>query len=734
MTTLSGTLTVGGNLVTGNLWLELSQQATAAGGVQVSPTTPSVFTLVNGAITGPGAGPYTVYGNDVLTPAATFYRLTVFDSAGQQLIRGNVSITGASQNIGAWATASTQSWVTPTGYAVSLIGDCNGSSTANTVTGIRGKSVSAPPWTPGHVLTVQADQSIAPSAPTGGGGTGGAPLTSQYLVGASDGTLLGERVVTNTGSVSWDLTVATEAKANAVFGAIAGTVCEGNDTRLSDPRTPTAHTHAQADVTNLVSDLSAKITTDGTARTIVKKAGSTIGTRRGVNFIEGANVTLTVADDAGNEEVDVTIAASGTTPPDADYGDITVSGTGATWTIDDNVVTYAKQQNVSAASRLLGRGSAGGAGDPEEITLGANISMTGTVLNVSTGTATPGDGDYGDITVSVTGTVWTIDGGTVTYAKMQDVSATDKVLGRSTAGSGDVEEISCTAAGRALLDDATAADQRTTLGLGSLATMSSIGTTELAANAVTDLKIRDSAGLSVIGRSANSTGDPADVIAANDYEVLRRSGTALGFGTVATGGIADAAVTYAKIQDTSAASRLLGRGSAGGAGDVEEISVGSGLSFSGTTLSASVGGAPTGAMVMWGTTSAPTDWLLCDGTAVDRTTYAALFAVIGTTFGVGNGSTTFNLPNFVSRFPLGKRASGTASTVGSTGGAFDHTHTVSSSGTSGIAYYGAGVTLAAGSDVEISDPFSMHQHDVSTSGTTSTNNPPYLVVVFIIKT
>ena len=53
----------------------------------------------------------------------------------------------------------------------------------------------------------------------------------------------------------------------------------------------------------------------------------------------------------------------------------------------------------------------------------------------------------------------------VTYAKMQHVSATDKLLGRSTAGSGDVEEIDCTSAGRALLDDANAAAQRTTLGL-----------------------------------------------------------------------------------------------------------------------------------------------------------------------------------------------------------------------------------------------------------------------------
>ena len=160
MTTLTGTLTVNGNLVTGTLYLELSQQATAAGGVVVSPSAPSVFSLVNGAIAGPGAGPYTVYGNDVLTPANTFYYLTVFGSQGEQLLRGKVSITGASQDIGAFASASPHVWVPPTGYQIALTGDANGPSTANTVTGIHGKSILGLPWTPGDVLTVQADQSL----------------------------------------------------------------------------------------------------------------------------------------------------------------------------------------------------------------------------------------------------------------------------------------------------------------------------------------------------------------------------------------------------------------------------------------------------------------------------------------------------------------------------------------------------------------------------------------------
>ncbi len=82
------------------------------------------------------------------------------------------------------------------------------------------------------------------------------------------------------------------------------------------------------------------------------------------------------------------------------------------------------------------------------------------------------DGDKGDITVSASGATWTVDNSAVTYAKIQNVSATDRLLGRSTAGAGVVEEITCTAAGRALLDDADATAQRTTLGLGSLATQS----------------------------------------------------------------------------------------------------------------------------------------------------------------------------------------------------------------------------------------------------------------------
>ena len=76
---------------------------------------------------------------------------------------------------------------------------------------------------------------------------------------------------------------------------------------------------------------------------------------------------------------------SGASVADGDKGDITVSSSGTVWSIDNDTVTYAKMQNVSAASKLLGRGSAGGAGDPEEITIGSGLSMSGTTLSATGG-------------------------------------------------------------------------------------------------------------------------------------------------------------------------------------------------------------------------------------------------------------------------------------------------------------------------------------------------------------
>lgn len=87
---------------------------------------------------------------------------------------------------------------------------------------------------------------------------------------------------------------------------------------------------------------------------------------------------------------------------------------------------------------------------------------------------------------------------------------------------------------------------------------------------------------------------------------------------------------------------------------------------------------PTGAILDFAGTVAPTGFLSCDGSAVSRTTYSALFSAIGTTWGAGDGSTTFNLPNLQRKTTIGAggtSVSGPGTAVGNTGGEETHTLT-----------------------------------------------------------
>lgn len=90
---------------------------------------------------------------------------------------------------------------------------------------------------------------------------------------------------------------------------------------------------------------------------------------------------------------------------------------------------------------------------------------------------------------------------------------------------------------------------------------------------------------------------------------------------------------------------------------------------------------PVGATQGWLTATAPAGWLLLDGSQKNRVTYKGLFDVIGTTFGAGDGSTTFTLPDMRGRFFLGKAAAGTGSVLAEVGGTIDHTHTAGAGNT-----------------------------------------------------
>ena len=165
---------------------------------------------------------------------------------------------------------------------------------------------------------------------------------------------------------------------------------------------------------------------------------------------------------------------------------------------------------------------------------------------------------------------------------------------------------------------------------------------------------------------------------------------------------------------------------------------------------------PSGTIAMWATSTAPTDWLLCKGAAVSRTTYSNLFTLFGTTFGAGNGSTTFNLPDYRNRMPYGADVV----PIGATGGSADsivvsHTHTATSTSTvtdpGHIHDYGIASSTGPGGNFIVGPSAGTQSGNILTAttgitvATTTTNTtagvsgtganlPPYLAINFIIKT
>ena len=161
---------------------------------------------------------------------------------------------------------------------------------------------------------------------------------------------------------------------------------------------------------------------------------------------------------------------------------------------------------------------------------------------------------------------------------------------------------------------------------------------------------------------------------------------------------------------------------------------------------------PTGAVLPFAGSAAPTGYLACDGSLVSRTTYADLFAAIGTTFGAGDGSTTFAVPDLRGKFPQG--ADGTDAR-GATGGSKTptitdaghahgvtepvggHTHTagVSSNNVQRQAAAVGNNTAASGATVTVNGATSGVTVDSGTASiSTADGRPPFLAVGFIIKT
>jgi len=164
---------------------------------------------------------------------------------------------------------------------------------------------------------------------------------------------------------------------------------------------------------------------------------------------------------------------------------------------------------------------------------------------------------------------------------------------------------------------------------------------------------------------------------------------------------------------------------------------------------------PAGSITLFAgpSSNVPTGWLVCDGSAVNRVTYNKLFANIGTTWGAGDGSTTFNLPDLRDRYPVGQGANNVGVTGGSatSSSSGDHAHTQADIGASGSHTHsipqGSDQTSSVGGTATFTVSHQSHTHggtnsnththttpDTDSAGTHShSTTPPFATLVPIIR-
>lgn len=198
-------------------------------------------------------------------------------------------------------------------------------------------------------------------------------------------------------------------------------------------------------------------------------------------------------------------------------------------------------------------------------------------------------------------------------------------------------------------------------------------------------------------------------------------------------------ITYDKLA-TAPGQTLIGNAS-GVTGPVSPLTVAQVLTMLGISTTGTI--ITSGMMMMWPTTVPPSGWLICDGSAVSRTAYPGLNAVAaaiayGAPFGAGDGSTTFNVPNFLGQFPRGWDSGGTVDPGRSFGSTQadamqGHFHGLNFTGIAGSGALFASTTVNAGQTPgAITGPITDGSH--GTPRVASETRPTNVALAFIIKT
>ena len=160
------------------------------------------------------------------------------------------------------------------------------------------------------------------------------------------------------------------------------------------------------------------------------------------------------------------------------------------------------------------------------------------------------------------------------------------------------------------------------------------------------------------------------------------------------------------------------------------------------TVTAGVGLPPVGSVTAFAGSTTPDGWLLCDGSAVSRTDYADLYAVIGDTYGAGDGSTTFNLPNLVDKFVEGSATAGTIKNAGlpnitgelSTSGTLARGNGYTGTGAIAITKFSTSYCGFSSDNGEVLGSFNIDaSRSSSIYGNSTTVQPPAVTMRYIIK-